>query len=362
MVKQRIQQSSENYDTISSSNALRGRLPVASKYRGMSDLRSVHWLAVRKRLGHSDREIAEMLRREKRLSETEAKIEVEKLSDYCVSLAECFAKKAAKTEAILTLLTELKALCGREGSVDRASSLTGSEFLERYYSQNKPVLLTGFAREWPAVEKWCPEYFKSRFGSANIEVMADRNTGSDYEINRDRFRYAMTMEKYVELIEASAKTNNLYMVAHNRTLRLPEFKEIFTDIEFDSGMFSRSDAITKINLWFGPEGTVTPLHHDNKNVLLVQVYGKKRVILIPPSYGPFVYNEVGAYSCVDPEQIDLTRYPRFSKVRMSTVTIEAGDALFIPVAWWHHVRSESTSISLSLSNFIWLNEFKIPVP
>src|SRR5258708_12810299 len=100
-----------------------------------------------------------------------------------------------------------------------------------------------------------------------------------------------------------------------------------------------------MKLWNGPEGKVTPVQYDNKNVLLTQIYGRKRVILIPPSCGPFVYNEVGAYSSVDPEHIDLNRYPRFSKARLSTLTIAAGDALFIPVAGRHNVSSQITSIS-----------------
>ena len=31
-------------------------------------------------------------------------------------------------------------------------------------------------------------------------------------------------------------------------------------------------------LWFGPGGTVTPLHHDTSNILFGNVYGAKRLV------------------------------------------------------------------------------------
>jgi mannose-6-phosphate isomerase-like protein (cupin superfamily) len=40
------------------------------------------------------------------------------------------------------------------------------------------------------------------------------------------------------------------------------------------------------------------------------------------------------------------------------VELEAGEALFIPANWWHHVRSLKASINVSLTNFVFPNNFE----
>lgn len=40
--------------------------------------------------------------------------------------------------------------------------------------------------------------------------------------------------------------------------------------------------------------------------------------------------------------------------------IGPGDALFIPVGWWHHVVSLDASCSVLFTNFAWPNDFATP--
>lgn len=49
------------------------------------------------------------------------------------------------------------------------------------------------------------------------------------------------------------------------------------DIEIFPEFLNSRDAAGKIFVWFGPAGTVTPMHHDTMNILMAQVYGRKRV-------------------------------------------------------------------------------------
>jgi len=42
-------------------------------------------------------------------------------------------------------------------------------------------------------------------------------------------------------------------------------------------------------MWLGPGGTVTPIHFDGADNLLVQIYGRKKLILIPPNQSRCLY-------------------------------------------------------------------------
>lgn len=48
----------------------------------------------------------------------------------------------------------------------------------------------------------------------------------------------------------------------------------------------------------------------------------------------------GVYSPIDCEDLDAARYPEFADVVRQEVVFSRGEALFIPVSWWHHVPGE----------------------
>jgi ribosomal protein L16 Arg81 hydroxylase len=94
------------------------------------------------------------------------------------------------------------------------------------------------------------------------------------------------------------------------------------------------------------------------NILLAQVVGRKRITLIPSFESHLVYNHIGVYSQVDCENPDLSRYPLFAKASKFETVLEPGEVLFIPVGWWHQVRSLDVSISVSCTNFVAPNNYR----
>jgi len=63
------------------------------------------------------------------------------------------------------------------------------------------------------------------------------------------------------------------------------------------------------------------------------------------------------YGAVDPEAPDHENYPNFSAIHEYTTTLNPGDAIFLPIGWWHHVRSLDVSISFAMTNFVVPNQF-----
>ena len=130
------------------------------------------------------------------------------------------------------------------------------------------------------------------------------------------------------------------------------------------------------NIWFGPTWTISPLHHDPYHNLLCQVVGKKYIRLYSPHqssklhprsssepaphlYGATTKEPVPTIDMSNTSSIDITAmelspgedwdaiYPGISEIPYVECVLHAGQALYIPVGWWHYVRSCSVGISVS---------------
>ncbi|SPN99031.1 uncharacterized protein DNG_02070 [Cephalotrichum gorgonifer] len=121
------------------------------------------------------------------------------------------------------------------------------------------------------------------------------------------------------------------------------------------------------SIWMGLEPTYTPLHRDPNPNLFVQLRGAKTVRLLAPSAGDALYREVrnavgrgggssrirGADMMGGPER-DLLHERVWGDGRdLLEVTVRAGDALFVPLGYWHSVRSEGTGGGLNSSVNWW---------
>jgi lysine-specific demethylase 8 len=126
------------------------------------------------------------------------------------------------------------------------------------------------------------------------------------------------------------------------------------DDETTDGPASSAEC-ARINVWLGPAGTVSPLHHDPEHNLLAQVAGTKYVRLYAPEESANLYpHESGLHkvsSQVHPlTDVDASRFPRFAGARYVDGYLRAGEMLYIPPSWWHYVQALQPSCSV---NFWW---------
>lgn len=264
---------------------------------------------------------------------------------------------ARKLESILAVQRELAALSPRASEIERRRKLNKAEFLEEFYSRNRPVVFTGLIKDWKALSRWTPQYLKEKLGDTEVEVQVDRNSDPLYERNLDQHRKKMPFSAYADMVMSAGETNDFYMVANNKNFdRASPMQTLIEDIDFPE-FIDGSQWREKMFFWFGPKGTITPVHHDPMNVLLSQVSGGKRVKLISPNQTPFLYNYVGVFSEVDVYNPDLERFPAFKNVRPIEFDLNPGESLFIPVGWWHAVVSKDVSVSVSMTNFVFPNTF-----
>jgi hypothetical protein len=145
----------------------------------------------------------------------------------------------------------------------------------------------------------------------------------------------------VARILTTAASNDFYLVGQNAALTGP-LAPMLDDIAMPEGWISPVRPLPDTSLWMGPAGAITRLHHDGYSVLACQVVGRKQWYLVPPLERGLLDRVRDAHSTLDPETQPL------DDVLVKRFVLEAGEALFVPPGWWHHVRALAPSISVSI--------------
>lgn len=246
----------------------------------------------------------------------------------------------------------LARLGGGPSSVDERTHLGRAEFVSRYYAANKPVAIRGFASAWPALSKWTPDYLRTI--AVKVNVMANRSAAPAHQRSvPSRFMRSVAFSDFVSLVYSGTNTDEYYLVGKNWFFDYPETKHLLDDLG-SSPLIQFGDGEHRVRMWFGPGGTVTPIHYDDMNTLMVQVVGRKSVRLYSPLLSRHMEQERRWYGEVDPEALDPGRR---ADVPGCTVVLHPGDALFIPVGWWHVVTAIDVSLTLSYMEFDLVNDF-----
>jgi len=284
------------------------------------------------------------------------------LADPSFAAGRRISQRLKKLESLLEVVADLRASSSSFVNVERRNDLTRKTFFDNYYAANRPVIVTNLLNGWPAMKRWSPDYLAKRWGNQRVEVMMNRNDDPEYEINMRKHKTRVSLKTFCKMVTEGGQTNDLYLVANNLFLDDRRFRDLYNDMVFSGELLSPDHPKKSCNFWFGPAGTATKAHHDKVNVLLAQFYGRKNIKLISALETPLVYNYRGVFSEVDWEDPDFDKHPLFRKARILDVTISPGEALFIPVGWWHFVEALDVSISVAFSNFVFPNQFETEDP
>ena len=117
-----------------------------------------------------------------------------------------------------------------------------------------------------------------------------------------------------------------------------------------------------VSVWMGNQTRIAA-HFDSPNNIACVSAGRRRFTLFPPEQlvnlyvGPLDFTPAGqAISLVDFHKPDFERYPLFKDALKvaQVVELDAGDAIYIPSMWWHHVEAlEAFNV---LINYWWQAE------
>jgi hypothetical protein len=241
------------------------------------------------------------------------------------------------------------------------------KFRDDILTQYRPAVLRGLVKAWPAVQT----ALTSPAAIARYLTAFDNGTPVDailmpphargrisYNDSMDGVNFAhrrLPLSAIIEQLSRYALFDSPPSVAVQSAL-IPECLPGFA-VE---NRLPVLDQTVAPRIWLGNRVTV-PAHVDESNNVACVVAGRRRFTLFPPEQvsnlyiGPLDYAPTGAaMSVADLADPDFERFPRLKDALSAAYVAEltAGDALFIPTLWWHHVESLDQQLNV-LVNYWW---------
>ena len=243
-----------------------------------------------------------------------------------------------------------------------------------------PTLLAGGARGWPPTLKWDAAYMQTAAGDEELDVTIVQRAG-DFEVRHDRIerppKSTMRLGDFVRLLSLKADAN---LTVYSRQAPLWPMAGLLVDLAPLAWMEPLK--INDLNVWLGDGHFRNTLHFDPYDNFLCQVRGSKHLLLWPPdqkgnlyynnrrdiqakftpSQGEYQRRDTGIVSSntasINGAAPDLAAFPRFAEARaaQSYAHIGAGDCLFLPRSWHHHVFSEADAVTgYNLALNLWID-------
>ncbi|XP_068920349.1 bifunctional peptidase and arginyl-hydroxylase JMJD5 isoform X2 [Petaurus breviceps papuanus] len=217
-------------------------------------------------------------------------------------------------------------------------------FRKNYLVPQKPVILEGIANHWPCMKKWSVDYIREIAGCRTVPV----EVGSKYT-DEEWSQSLMTVNEFINKYIMN-KNDIGYLAQHQLFDQIPELKQDICIPDYCCLGNGEEEDIT-INAWFGPAGTISPLHQDPQQNFLAQVLGRKYIQLYSPEESEALYPHetqlLHNTSQVDVENPNLIKFPKFTEASYQSCILNPGQILFIPVKYWHYVRALDISFSVS---------------
>ena len=238
--------------------------------------------------------------------------------------------------------------------VEERQNVDKAVFENDILPSRQPVVLRGLVRNWPAVEAGqgslanVVDYFRGLDAGGTVSAMVSPPE------NAGRFFYAEDYEAFnfgMENVSISAGLGALASFADDPrppaiALQAMHTPDLMPAFPADNPMpLLDNDVVPRI--WMSNRSMIAP-HFDNNFNIACVVSGRRRFTIFPPEQvenlyiGPLLKTPGGApISVVDVREPDFERFPRYREALASAreAVLEPGDAIYIPILWWHGVES-----------------------
>jgi len=227
--------------------------------------------------------------------------------------------------------------------IDVVQNIGTTEFNNKYFNPQKPVIIKGLADAQIAGNKWSINYFRETMGDVQIDVFDNGNKKNKASAFTSP-DLKMKLRDYLDLI-TKGENSDLRIFLFNLFKYNPQLSKEFPCPEIMNGLLGNIGY-----MFFGGKGTTVRIHYDidMSSVMHTHFGGRKKIILIPPIYSTLLYClPFNTYSLIDLDKPDFNKYPGLEYINGYECILEHGDSLFMPSGYWHYMTYLDSSFSVS---------------
>lgn len=248
--------------------------------------------------------------------------------------------------------------------------LSKAQFKQQYWHSNKPLLIKGAVKHWRAHKLWRqPDYLSKKLSKLEVLTLSEPLVESSSNLSQT-LSQTMEFESFFNEIN-NGKSNPLWIHALPLLFSEEDAKNVSTIAGMDKeefvaalsslaledvGSFPFLDKTAKSRLYPGwriflYRNSFTDWHeHITDTHLMCQICGDKEVTLLAPNAGNKLISDLYEKN-VSSLKMDKDFEEAVANANPYKVIVEDGDALHIPVYWYHKVApTKNNSFGITLAH------------
>jgi len=183
--------------------------------------------------------------------------------------------------------------------------ISKKDFIEQYYKPQKPVLIKGLTKDWPAFKKWTLDYIQNKAGDQIVPLYNNEPAKDKQSV------YApvkeMKLKDYIEILKT--KPTDLRIFFYEILKKMPELTQDFQYPDIGLKFFKKLPA-----LFFGGGASKVFMHYDIDlpDSMHFHFDGHKHVTLFSPEQTKYLYrvpHSIHNLESIDMDNPDFKKYP-----------------------------------------------------
>lgn len=226
------------------------------------------------------------------------------------------------------------------------------------FHERKPVILRGqdignVTETWSSVD-----YLAEKGGTKPVKIHVSPVPQMDF-INKNFAYKSLPFNEFVK--RAAEETHKEFFISEGEKYYLRalgddvrkdiadikvQFPELASDLIIPD-LFPKDRFFSSV-FRIASKGLQLWTHYDVMDNILIQISGRKRVVLFDPADAHNLYLNGDKSEVLDIDNPDPEKFPKFYAATRYEGELEPGDILFIPALWFHNVVSLDFGVAVNV--------------